>query len=284
VTVTGSERAGAAVAERAGRNLKKSVMELGGSDPLIVLPDAPLESAIDGAVFGRMFNSGQSCVAAKRIIVVGQGRGKAFIDGFTAKAKALKIGDPTVASTELAPLSSERAMERLLSQIKAARIGGATILEGGKRVNRPGFYVEPTVITDIDEKNPIYREELFGPVASIYVTDSDEDAIRIANDTPFGLGGSVFGTDLDHARSVADQIESGMVFVNQPTWTTAELPFGGVKNSGFGRELSELGFGEFVNRKLIHVAPAGSPPGDLLRRRAASHLCRGAGGAQPEGR
>jgi succinate-semialdehyde dehydrogenase/glutarate-semialdehyde dehydrogenase len=272
VTVTGSERAGAAVAERAGRNLKKSVMELGGSDPFIVLPDAPLESAIDSAVFGRMFNSGQSCVATKRIIVVGQERGKAFIDGFTAKVEALKIGDPAEASTELAPVSSERAMEGLLSQIEAARLGGATILAGGKRVERPGFYVESTVITDIDEKNPIYRQELFGPVASIYVTDSEEDAIRIANDTPFGLGGSVFGTDLDHARNVADQIESGMVFVNQPTWTTAELPFGGVKNSGFGRELSELGFGEFVNRKLINLAPAGSPPWgpvDIGARRAA---------------
>jgi succinate-semialdehyde dehydrogenase/glutarate-semialdehyde dehydrogenase len=151
-------------------------------------------------------------------------------------------------------------MEGLLSQIEAARIGGATVLAGGTRVDRPGFYVEPTVITDIDAKNPIYRQELFGPVASIYVTDNEEDAIRIANDTPFGLGGSVFGTDLDHARNVAEQIESGMVFVNQTTWTTAELPFGGIKNSGFGRELSELGFGEFINRKLVNLAPAGSPP------------------------
>jgi succinate-semialdehyde dehydrogenase / glutarate-semialdehyde dehydrogenase len=260
VTVTGSERAGAAVAERAGRNLKKSVMELGGSDPFVVLPDAPLDSAIQTAVFGRMRNSGQSCISSKRIIVVGKERGKAFIDGFTAKAKALKIGDPTDAATELAPVSSERTLESLLCQIEAARIGGATIVAGGKRVDRPGFYIEPTVITDIDHANPIYRQEVFGPVASIYVTDSEEDAIRIANDTPFGLGGSVFGADLDHARSVAEQIESGMVFVNQPTWTTAELPFGGIKNSGFGRELSELGFGEFVNHKLINVAPAGSAP------------------------
>jgi succinate-semialdehyde dehydrogenase/glutarate-semialdehyde dehydrogenase len=212
VTVTGSERAGAAVAERAGRNLKKSVMELGGSDPFVVLPDAPLDSAIQSAAFGRMRNSGQSCISSKRIIVVGKERGKAFIDGFTAKARALKIGDPTDAGTELAPVSSERALERLLSQIEAARIGGATIVAGGKRVDRPGFYIEPTVITGITRTNPIYRQEVFGPVASIYVTDSEEDAIGIANDTPFGLGGSVFGADLDHARSVAEQIESGMVF------------------------------------------------------------------------
>lgn len=259
VTLTGSERAGAAVAEQAGRHLKKVVMELGGSDALIVLPDAPLEHAVSSALSGRMFNCGQSCVASKRIIVVGKERGAAFIAKFVAAAKALKVGDPTDASTELQPLSSERALTGLLAQIEAARTAGAKILTGGKRVNRPGFFLEPTVLTDIDAKNPVYREELFGPVASIYVADTEEEAIRIANDTPYGLGGSVFGADLDRARRVADRIETGMVFINQPAWVAADLPFGGIKNSGFGREQSELGFGEFVNHKLINLAPAGAP-------------------------
>ena len=260
VTVTGSERAGAAVAERAGRHLKKVVMELGGSDPLIVLPDAPLETTIDSAIFGRMFNSGQSCVASKRIIVVGKERGEGFIQAYADKVRALKIGDPSDDSTELGPVSSERALTGLLAQIEAASAAGATILAGGKRADRPGFFVEPTIITNISADNPVYRQELFGPIASIYVVDTVDEAVHLANDTPYGLGGSVFGADVATARDVADRIESGMVFVNQPAWTAAELPFGGIKGSGFGRELSELGFGEFVNRKLINVAPAGSPP------------------------
>jgi succinate-semialdehyde dehydrogenase/glutarate-semialdehyde dehydrogenase len=260
VTVTGSERAGASVAERAGRNLKKAVMELGGSDPLIVLEDAPLESTIQSAIFGRMFNTGQSCVASKRIIIVGKQRGKAFLDGFVSGMAAQKVGDPMADDTGLGPVSSERAMNLLLDQIAVAKKGGAKVLLGGSRVDRPGFYVEATVLTDIDEQNPIYTQELFGPVASVYVVDSEAEAIKLANATPFGLGGSVFAADVEHGRAVADRIESGMVWVNQPAWTTAELPFGGIKNSGFGRELSELGFGEFVNRKLINTAPAGSPP------------------------
>jgi len=260
VTVTGSERAGAAVAEQAGRHLKKVVTELGGSDAMIVMPDAPLEHAVGGALFGRMFNSGQSCVSVKRIIVVGKERGAAFTNAYAAKVGSLKLGDPTDASSQVGPVSSERAMNTLLDQIAQARAGGASILTGGGRPERPGFFVQPTVITDVTPDNPIYRQELFGPVACIYVVDSVDEAVRIANDTPYGLGGSVYGTDIDQAKSVAERIESGMVFVNQATWTTAQLPFGGVKNSGFGRELSELGFGEFVNHKLIHLAPAGAPP------------------------
>jgi succinate-semialdehyde dehydrogenase/glutarate-semialdehyde dehydrogenase len=259
ITLTGSERAGASVAEQAGRNLKKIVLELGGSDPLIVLPDAPLEHAVQAAVFGRTFNSGQSCINVKRIIVVGKERGAAFTQAFTSGMKSIKIGSPAEEGAQLGPLSSAKALKTLLDQIDQARTGGATILTGGKRVNRPGYFLEPTVLADISEDNPIYRQELFGPVASIFVVDTEEDAIRIANDVPFGLGGSVFGSDLDHARAVADQVDSGMVFINQPTWTTAQLPFGGVKRSGFGRELSELGIGEFVNRKLINLAPADAP-------------------------
>jgi succinate-semialdehyde dehydrogenase/glutarate-semialdehyde dehydrogenase len=260
VTVTGSERAGAAVAERAGRNLKKAVMELGGSDPFIVLEDAALESAIDSAVFGRMFNTGQSCIASKRIIVVEKNRGKAFLEGFVQKMSAFEAGSPDDPKTTLGPISSERAMNLLIEQIGAAEKGGAKVVTGGGKIDRPGFYLQPTVLTDIDENNAIFKQELFGPVASFYVVDSDEEAIALANATPFGLGGAVFTEDLDRGRRVAEQIDSGMVFVNQPTWTAPNLPFGGVKNSGFGRELSELGFGEFVNRKLISVVPAGSPP------------------------
>lgn len=260
VTVTGSERAGAAVAERAGRHLKKAVMELGGSDPLIVLEDAPLQAALDSALVGRMFNAGQTCVASKRIIVVGKERGHAFLEGFVQRLQSLKIGDPQDAATTLGPLSSEKALDRLLDQIERAKSAGAKVVTGGNRLDRPGFYLEPTVLVEVDENNPVFMEELFGPVASFYVVDDEAQAIELANATPFGLGASVFTADVGRGRKAAAAIESGMVFINQPAWTAPELPFGGVKNSGFGRELSELGFGEFVNHKLINTAPAGSPP------------------------
>lgn len=260
VTVTGSERAGAAVAERAGRALKKSVMELGGSDPLIVLEDAPVEPTLANAIWGRMNNTGQSCVAAKRVIVVGAERGKLFLDGLAARMSALRPGDPLDPETTLGPVSSESAMTGLLEQIATARSAGARVVTGGGRVDRPGFYVEATVLSNISEDNPIYTQELFGPVLSVYVVDSEEEAIKVANATPFGLGGSVFTADLERGRKVARRIDSGMVFVNHPTWTSPELPFGGIKNSGYGRELSELGFGEFVNRRLVDVSPVGSPP------------------------
>lgn len=260
VTITGSERAGSAVAERAGRNLKKVVAEMGGSDPLIVLDDAPLEAAVQSAVFGRMFNTGQSCVSSKRIIVVGKARADAFQAAFVEAMAALKVGDPSAADTGCGPISSWRALKLLLEQIDAARTHGAEILLGGKQVDRPGFYLQPTVLAGITPDNPVFGQELFGPVASLFVVDTEEEAIALANATPFGLGGSVFAWDTARGRAVADRIDSGMVFVNQPAWTAPELPFGGVKRSGYGRELSELGFGEFVNRKLVTVVPAGSPP------------------------
>lgn len=262
-TLTGSTGAGAAVAERAGRNLKKSVLELGGSDPLIVLEDAPFEPTLKNAVWGRMNNTGQSCVASKRIIVVGKDRGEKFLDGLVERMSALEPGDPADPATTLGPMSSEDAMNRLLGQIDEAREGGAHIALGGGRIDRPGFYVEPTVVTGIDKDNPIFTEELFGPVVSYYVVDNEDEAIALANATPFGLGGSVFTADLERGQRVAERIDSGMIFVNHPTLTAPELPFGGVKGSGYGRELSELGFGEFVNRKLISIAPAGSPPPSL---------------------
>ena len=260
VTVTGSEGAGAAVAERAGRNLKKSVMELGGSDPMIVLEDAPLKETLENAFWGRMNNTGQSCVATKRLIVVGRERGRQFLDGLVERFSALRPGDPADPATTLGPLSSEDAAKGLVEQIGRARDAGATVVLGGGRIDRPGFYVEATILTDIAPDNPVYRQELFGPALSFYVVDDEHAAVELANATPFGLGASVFSADVERARGVADRIESGMVFINNPTWTAPELPFGGVKNSGYGRELSELGFGEFVNRKLISIAQPGSPP------------------------
>jgi succinate-semialdehyde dehydrogenase/glutarate-semialdehyde dehydrogenase len=260
VTVTGSERAGSAVAERAGRSLKKAVMELGGSDPLIVLEDADLPHALAGALFGRMFNTGQSCVSSKRIIVVGHERGEAFLRGFSEGLASLQAGYPADPDTTLGPLSSEKALDLLLEQIRVAQDGGAEVVLGGERIDRPGYYLQPTILRGIDGKNPASVLEFFGPVASYYVVDTEEAAIDLANATPFGLGASVFTGDVGRGRRVASQIESGMVFINQPAWTAPEIPFGGIKNSGFGRELAELGFGEFVNRKLVNAAPAGAPP------------------------
>ncbi|WP_446807900.1 NAD-dependent succinate-semialdehyde dehydrogenase [Methylomonas sp. 2BW1-5-20] len=260
VTITGSETAGAAVAGRAGRALKKVVAEMGGSDPLLVLEDAPLESTLDSALFGRMFNCGQCCVGSKRLIVVGRARGQAFLEGFVERMSSLRAGDPLNPATTLAPLSSEKALKRLLEQIAQAQAGGGKIVSGGQRIDRPGYFLEPTVITEIDANNPIYQQELFGPVAALYVVDSEAQAIALANATSYGLGASIFTADVERGRALAAQIESGMVFINQPAWTAPELPFGGIKNSGFGRELSERGFYEFVNEKLINIAPPGAAP------------------------
>lgn len=260
VTVTGSERAGAAVAERAGRNLKKSVLEMGGSDPLIVLEDAPIEATLNSALFGRMFNTGQCCVGSKRIIVIGKKRGKIFLEGLVQRMAALQPGNPEDPATTLGPLSSGKMLNILLNQIGLAKSGGGKIVLGGKRINRPGFYLEPTIITNISKNNAIFTQELFGPVVAFYVVENETEAILLANATSYGLGASVFTNDIARGREIAAKIDSGMVFINQPVWTAAELPFGGIKNSGFGRELSELGFGEFVNEKLINIAPPGSPP------------------------
>jgi len=260
VTLTGSESAGSAVAGNAGKNLKKAVLELGGSDALIVLEDAPFDSTLDNIIWGRMNNTGQSCVASKRAIIVGKERGERFLAAIAARMSGLKVGDPMDPTTELGPVSSEGAVKQLVDQVERAVKGGARVVTGGKRIDRPGFYLEATVLTDIGPDNPIYTEELFGPALSVYVVGSEDEALELANATSFGLGGSVFTSDLDRGRAVADRIESGMTFVNHPTWTAPELPFGGVNRSGFGRELSMLGFGEFVNRKLLDVSPVGAAP------------------------
>ena len=258
VTLTGSERAGSAVAERAGKNLKKSVLELGGTDPFIVLEDAPMEVTLDNAVYARMENTGQSCIAGKRFIVVGEERGETFTRELVERFRQLKTGDLAAKDTQFGPLCTQAALDRCLKQIESAKAAGARVLTGGRRMDRPGFYLEPTVIDRIGPDNPIYAQELFGPVASVYVVPSEEEAVRRANDTPYGLGAAIFSSDVPKAQSLAHRIDSGMVFINNPTWIAPNMPFGGVKHSGNGRELSELGFTEFVNRKLIKVFEPGA--------------------------
>ena len=259
VTLTGSDPAGSAVASRAGKQIKRSVLELGGTDPFIVLDDAALDVTLDNAVYARMEYSGQSCIAGKRFIVVGKRRGKQFQDALVDRFQELKVGDPMDETTQVGPLATERARDRLLKQIGDAAGAGARVLTGGGPVNRPGFYLEPTVISDISDDNPIFPQELFGPVASIYVVAEEDEAVRVANATPFGLGACIFSGDTERATRIAHRVESGMVFVNNPTWIAPNMPFGGVKRSGYGRELSKFGFTEFVNRKLIKFFEPGTP-------------------------
>jgi succinate-semialdehyde dehydrogenase / glutarate-semialdehyde dehydrogenase len=249
VSVTGSERAGAAVAEIAGRNLKKVVLELGGSDPFIVLGTDDLDKTVEDAVAARIDNAGQSCNAAKRLIVIDE-LYEPFLEKFTAALTAVKQGDPRERETECGPLSSVVAADRLEDQVRRAVEQGARIVAGGKR---NGNYFEPTVLADITRDNDIYREELFGPVAQVYRVDSEQEAVALANDTPFGLGSYVMTTDREQAARVADQIDAGMVYVNIVGADAAELPFGGTKRSGFGRELGRYGADEFVNKKLIRI-------------------------------
>lgn len=256
VTLTGSERAGTAVAERAGRNLKKVVLELGGSDPAVILDDAPLDLVLNQCVPGRMMNTGQACASIKRMIVVGKKRGEEILSRLVEHYATLTVGDPADMGTTIGPIVSESALEGLLAQIDAGVKAGARLVTGGKRIDKPGYFMEPSILTDIAEGNPLFQQELFGPVLSYYVVDTEDEAICIANGTKFGLGSSVFGSDIAHAREVAGRIEAGMVFINSYINTGPEAPFGGVKNSGFGRELSELGISEFVNKKLVHVADA----------------------------
>jgi succinate-semialdehyde dehydrogenase/glutarate-semialdehyde dehydrogenase len=241
VSLTGSERAGAAVAEIAGRNLKKVVLELGGSDPFIVLSSDDLDSTVESAVAGRLENTGQACNAAKRFIVA-EDIYDEFLDKFTQKV--LEKAD------HLAPLSSVAAAERLDEQVSRAVDNGATLVSKGQR---KGAFYPPGVLTNVSPDSPSYKEELFGPVATVYKASSEEQAVELANDTPFGLGSYVFTTDKEQAKRVADRIEAGMVFINAVGAEGVELPFGGVKRSGFGRELGRFGIDEFVNKKLIRV-------------------------------
>ncbi len=252
VSLTGSERAGAAVAGQAGKCLKRSVLELGGNDPFIVLEDADIEQVVAMAVKGRMVNSGQSCVAAKRMIVV-EDVAEQFLGGFKAKMGSLKLGDPMDAATDVAPLSTEEAAVNLNEMVQQTVNAGATVVLGGGRPDRDGAFFNPTILTGITPDMPTYDRELFGPVASVYIVKNETEAIELANDSSYGLGGCVFTADVERGRRVAEQVDTGMMFVNQPTRSQAELPFGGTKNSGYGRELSHLGILEFVNKKLIHL-------------------------------
>ncbi len=249
VSLTGSERAGAAVAAIAGRHLKKVVLELGGSDPFILLGTKDLDAAVESAVAARLENTGQACNAGKRFIVTDE-LYEPFLQKFTQALTAVAPGDPTSSDTTIGPLSSQTAAERLEDQVKRAVDQGAKLVAGGER---KGNFYSPTVLTDITPENDAYHEEFFGPVAQVYRVGSEDEAVELANDTPFGLGSYVMTDDAEQARRVADKIDAGMVFVNAVGAEGVELPFGGVKRSGFGRELGRYGADEFVNKKMIRI-------------------------------
>jgi succinate-semialdehyde dehydrogenase/glutarate-semialdehyde dehydrogenase len=258
VALTGSVAAGRSIAARAGQNLKVSSMELGGSDAFIVLEDADLDHTVKWAVWGKMYNAGQTCCAAKRFIVVEELADK-FLERFQAALAALKPGDPMDEKTTLGPLSTESALVDLLKQVDGAISKGAKLVMGGKRIDRPGSFMEPTILTDIKPENPAFRDEFFGPVALFFRVKNEEAAIALANDSDFGLGGSVFTKDIARGKRVASRIDTGMMFINNISWSDAELPFGGIKNSGYGRELGDMGIQEFVNKKLVRVASMEAP-------------------------
>ena len=258
VALTGSVAAGRSVASRAGKNLKVSSMELGGSDAFIVLEDADLDLTVPWAVWGRMYNTGQTCCAAKRFIVV-ESMADAFLEKFKAALGALEAGDPMAEKTTLGPLSTEQALVDLLEQVEGAVAHGAKVALGGKRVDRPGSFMTPTILTHITKDNPAFREEFFGPVALFFRVKDEDEAIAIANDSDFGLGGSVWTKDVARGRRVASKVETGMMFINNIDWTDAELPFGGIKDSGYGRELGDMGIQQFVNKKLVRIHDAKAP-------------------------
>jgi succinate-semialdehyde dehydrogenase/glutarate-semialdehyde dehydrogenase len=254
VTLTGSERAGSAVGALAGKYLKKSVLELGGSDPFIVLDADDLGATVKAATMGRMQNTGQACTASKRLIVTEE-LYEPFVEGLKQAFSTFSPGDPADPSTSLAPLSSERAAQDLHAQIQDAIDKGATVVAGGKRPEHAGAFVEATILTDVTPEMRAFREELFGPAAVVYKVKDADEAVALANDSDFGLGATVMSSDLDRARAVAERLEAGMVWINQPTGSSPELPFGGVKRSGYGRELSELAMFEFANRRLVRTVP-----------------------------
>ena len=258
VALTGSVAAGRSIAARAGKNLKVSSMELGGSDAFIVLDDADLEHTVKWAVWGRMYNAGQTCCAAKRFIVMEKLADK-FLDKFKTALSALKPGDPMDDKTTLGPLSTESALVGLLKQVESAVAHGAKVVLGGKRIDRAGAFMEPTILTDVKPGNPAFRDEFFGPVAMFFRVKDENEAIALANDSDFGLGGSVFTSDIARGKRVASRVETGMMFINNISWSDAELPFGGIKNSGYGRELGDMGIQEFVNKKLVRTATLEAP-------------------------
>ncbi|MFF7104942.1 NAD-dependent succinate-semialdehyde dehydrogenase [Streptomyces nigra] len=262
-SLTGSERAGVSLGEIAGRNVKKSVLELGGSDPFVVLDGHNLERTVYAAFLGRMGNTGQCCVAAKRFIVLADVH-DAFVAGLRDRMGEVRPGDPADPATTLGPLSSEAAAELLMEQVRDAVDKGATVVLGGGRPDLPGAFVEPTLLTDVTPDMRAYREELFGPVATVYRVADEDEAVALANTSPYGLGGAVFAADPERARGVADRLEAGMVWINHPTASRPELPFGGIKRSGYGRELGDVGIVEFANRKLVRSVDADAPIEEVL--------------------
>jgi len=259
-TLTGSERAGSAVAAQAGRHVKKTVLELGGSDPFLVMPSADLTAAVQTAVKARTLNNGQSCIAAKRFLVheaIADEWTRRFVDGMAS----LKVGDPMEDKTDVGPLATPGILEGLASQVDRSVAAGARVLLGGRRLDGPGYFYAPTILADIPPDAPAYMEELFGPVALLFRVKDIGDAIRQANDTPFGLGSSVWTNDTAEQDRFINEIEAGMTFVNGMVASDPRLPFGGIKHSGYGRELSEHGLREFVNLKTVWVKnDAGQPP------------------------
>jgi len=253
MSLTGSEAAGSSLAEAAGKNLKKSVLELGGSDAFIVLEDADIDLAVEKAVLGRFGNMGQACTSAKRIIVL-EAVANEFLEKFKAQITGLEVGDPMNPETKIGPMVSETALKTLEKQVNATVKEGAKVMLGGKRIDREGAFFEFTILTDIKPGMTAYGEELFGPVASFYSVTDENAAIALANDTSFGLGGAVFSKNTNRAVNVANQMDTGMVFINESVASRPDLPFGGTKRSGYGRELSALGIEEFVNKKLIRIA------------------------------
>ena len=258
VALTGSVEAGRSVAARAGKILKPSSMELGGSDAFIVLDDADLEKTIPWAVWGRMYNQGQTCCASKRFIVQ-ESIADRFLEKFQAALAQQTPGDPMDEKTTKGPMSQEAALVDLLKQIDGAVAHGAKVLMGGKRIDRPGSFMETTILADVKPNNPAFRAEFFGPVAMFFRVKDEDAAVALANDSDFGLGGSVFTRDIARGKRVASRVDTGMMFINNIDWSDAELPFGGVKNSGYGRELGDMGIQEFVNKKLVRTAVMDAP-------------------------
>lgn len=250
VTFTGSTDAGAKVGQRAAMNLKKCVLELGGSDPFIVLDDAIIEKAAEGAVKGRFINCGQSCVASKRFFV-SKNIAKDFIELFIKKASQLKVGNPTLIETDIGPLSSKGSLETISGIVEDAKEKGAEILLGGSEIDGKGYFYQPTILTNVKPNMRIAKEETFGPVAPITIVENESEAVRLANDTEFGLGASIWTKDLAKAEKISRRIESGIVSVNNVVISDPRIPFGGIKHSGFGRELSRYGMLEFVNIKSV---------------------------------
>ena len=252
VTLTGSEAAGVEVAGLAGRKLKKTVLELGGSDPFIVMPSADLDAAVEAAVAARHINNGQSCIAAKRFIVHHTIYAE-FERRFVERVAALRVGDPTLEETDVGPLATEAGLQEVATQVQQSVAAGARLLLGGKRLARPGNFYAPTVLSEIPDRAPVYRDEVFGPVSLLFAAQDIEAAIALANDSPFGLGSSVWTRDADEQQRFIDDLEAGQTFVNAMVASDPRVPFGGIKRSGHGRELGGLGMREFVNAKSVVV-------------------------------